>query len=308
VELKHIRYFVSVAKHKSFSKAALELTIAQPAISRQIQLIEEELGVKVLFRTTRGVELTESGEEFYRRGMEILESVDDLCRSVRSRAGTPKGKVAIGIPPSCTELLAPLIVSHCQQRLPEVELRIIEGLTVFLEDLLGAGRIDIAVLSGIPAKTSTLYSAFAEEEMVLVGTERLLGKDGEGDIGLEELCQLSLIMAKSFRAGVAEQLGIKNDLLRCAMEIDSVPATKKIVASGHYATILPRSLITPIDRECGVMVRSIASRPSRSLFIGAHPRLATSSAIKGVRDVLLGSVRNALDEEFGEERPYRARL
>ncbi|WP_162939734.1 LysR family transcriptional regulator [Neorhizobium sp. NCHU2750] len=140
VELKQIRYFVSVAKHKSFSKAATELLIAQPAISRQVQLLEEELGTKILFRTTRGVELTSTGEEVYRKGLAILESADELARSVKSQAERPQGKVSIGIPPSCTELFAPLIVEHCQDWLPGVELRIIEGMTVFLEGFLAAGQ------------------------------------------------------------------------------------------------------------------------------------------------------------------------
>jgi LysR family transcriptional regulator, nitrogen assimilation regulatory protein len=293
VDVKHIRYFLSVATHKSFSKAAAELAIAQPAISRQIQLLEEELGVKVLFRTTRGVELTPAGEELYLKGGEIVESVDQLSRSLRSRAGQLHGKVSIGIPPSCTELLVPLIISHCQVELPDVELRIIEGITVFLEDMLGAGSIDLAVLSGIPAKPSTLYSSFAEEELVLVGSERLIGRC-ETDIDREELCGVNLIMTKAFRAGVAGQLSIDVELLRCAMEIDSVPAIKKIVASGFYATILPRSLITSVDQRAGMKIRSIASRPRRNLFIGAHPRLATSSAIRAVRDVIVGSVRTGL--------------
>lgn len=293
MELKHIRYFMSVARHKSFSKAAAELMIAQPAISRQIQLLEEELGVKVLFRTTRGVELTPAGAELYRKGAEILDSVEQLSRSLRSQGTRLQGKVSIGIPPSCTELFAPVIMSCCQSELPDVELRIIEGMSVFLEDWLSIGKIDLAILSGIPSNAATLYSAFAEEELVVFGAERLIGRSAQ-EIACEELCDLDLIMAKAFRLSVAEQLGIDAQLLRCAMEIDSVPAIKKIVLSGHYATILPRSLITDIDRESGIMMRSIASRPRRNLFVSAHPRLATSSAIKAVRGVLLGPVRKAL--------------
>jgi LysR family nitrogen assimilation transcriptional regulator len=305
VELKHIRYFASVARHQSFSKAAAELKIAQPAISRQIQLLEEELGVKVLFRTTRGVELTAAGEELYRKGIEVLESMEQLSRSLRSRAGRTHGKVSIGIPPSCSELLAPLIINHCRAELPDVELSIIEGMTVFLDEWLGSGRIDLAILSGVPTKTSTLYSPFAEEELVLAGSKALIGRNAD-EISREELGSLDLILTKAFRMGVAQQMGIDVQLLRCAIEIDSVPAIKKIVASGHYATVLPRSLITQVDQDGGLVVRSLASKPRRTLFIGAHPRLATSSAIRAVRDVLLGSVRGALvvPDLSGKGCPY----
>jgi DNA-binding transcriptional LysR family regulator len=83
MELRHLRYFVAVARERSFTRAAERLHIAQPPLSRQIQQLEEELGVALIERGTRPAHLTEHGRLFYEQAVQVLERIDEMQAAVR---------------------------------------------------------------------------------------------------------------------------------------------------------------------------------------------------------------------------------
>jgi DNA-binding transcriptional LysR family regulator len=90
-DLRRLRYFVAVARERNFTRAAERLSIAQPALSRQVRLLEQELGVELLVRTTHAVELTQAGEFLLERGADLLAAADELSRSVRSLGSGDRG-------------------------------------------------------------------------------------------------------------------------------------------------------------------------------------------------------------------------
>ena len=95
-ELRRLRYFVAVATERNFTRAAERLHVAQPALSRQVRLLERELGVQLLRRTTREVTLTDAGRHLLERAPALLSATDDLWRSVRSFAAGEQGSVTLG--------------------------------------------------------------------------------------------------------------------------------------------------------------------------------------------------------------------
>lgn len=100
MDLRQLRYFVAVARERNFTRAAEQLHIAQPPLSRQIQLLEEELGVELLSRSARPVRMTEAGRLFYEQALQILGRVEQMAESTR-RVGRNQNRVlSIGFVPS----------------------------------------------------------------------------------------------------------------------------------------------------------------------------------------------------------------
>ena len=146
MELRQLRYFAAIARHGTFSKAAEQVFVAQSALSHQLAQLETELGTRLLHRSRRGVELTESGRVFLAHATSILRQVDDARASVRNLAGDPGGKVVFGVPHSASNALALPLLQAVRQHLPKVELELTEELTGNLIQQLRWGQINLALL------------------------------------------------------------------------------------------------------------------------------------------------------------------
>ena len=122
MELRHLRYFVAVAELNNVSQAARKLRVAQPSLSRQVRALEEELGVPLLERTTRGVRLTEAGRAFATGAREVLARADAAMKTARSVARGESGEVHLGYAPSPTAELLPRTLHAFQNAAPGVRL------------------------------------------------------------------------------------------------------------------------------------------------------------------------------------------
>lgn len=147
MELRHLRYFRAVAEELHFGRAAERLLIAQPPLSQQIRQLERELGVTLLTRSTRNVELTPAGREFLGRTVEILAAVDDAVEQARRIADGAEGRLVIGCVGSATYSLLPRLVRALRKTLPNVDLSVRgEMLAPAQLTALHAGEIDIGLL------------------------------------------------------------------------------------------------------------------------------------------------------------------
>lgn len=122
MELRHLRYFVAVAEELHFVRAASKLNIAQPALSLQIQSLEKELGVKLLIRSTRNVELTDSGSVFYERSLAILNEVEATTTLARAAAGEELRRIRIGTIYPATFGILPRFLSRIRSKFPKIKL------------------------------------------------------------------------------------------------------------------------------------------------------------------------------------------
>jgi DNA-binding transcriptional LysR family regulator len=147
VDLRHLRYFVAVAEERHFGRAAARLHIAQPPLSQQIRALEADLGVELLRRTTRRVEVTSAGEAFLARAREILGAVDDAGHEARAVAAGAVGRLAVGCVGSATYSLLPRIARGLSEALPGVDFAFRgEMLVPDQVRALRAGEIDVALL------------------------------------------------------------------------------------------------------------------------------------------------------------------
>jgi DNA-binding transcriptional LysR family regulator len=147
VELRHLRYFRAVGEELHFGRAAERLHIAQPPLSQQIRQLERELGVSLLTRTTRTVELTPAGRAYLERTVEILDAVDDAGGQARRIDAGAEGSLAIGCVGSATYSLLPELVRALGESLPGVEVTVRgEMLAPAQIEALLSGDIDLALL------------------------------------------------------------------------------------------------------------------------------------------------------------------
>ena len=147
MELRHLRYFVAVAEERHFGRAATRLHMAQPPLSQQIRNLETELGVVLLRRTTRRVDLTAAGEAYLARAREILASVDEAADEARRVAEGLVGRVVIGCVGSATYSLLPALARTLREELPGIDFAFRgEMLVPDQVAALLAGRIDLALL------------------------------------------------------------------------------------------------------------------------------------------------------------------
>ncbi|MGH2341668.1 LysR substrate-binding domain-containing protein [Segnochrobactraceae bacterium EtOH-i3] len=143
MELRQLRYFVAVARERNFTRAAQMLNIAQPPLSRQIQLLEEELGVILVLRDSRPVKLTDAGRLFYEQALQILGRMEQL-RAATRRVGLNQNSVlSIGFVASTLYGGLPSLVRKLRQHAPELDIQLLELLSVQQIPALKEGRIDV---------------------------------------------------------------------------------------------------------------------------------------------------------------------
>ncbi len=238
IELRTLRYFVCIAEEKSFTRAAERLRIAQPALSRQIKKLEEELKVRLFVRVARGAELTEAGEILLRRAYLIFNQIQQTHHDVTIHASRPGGVVSVGMPPTPGEFIAPRLLERSKQRYPDIELRFVEGFSGELEQKLKNNEIGVAVMHDPAPRDEIRISELLVEHLCLVGKTGTLHQE---KYTLAEAGSFPLVMPsrpnflRILIDGHAERLNIP---LNIVTRSDGVGHTKSLVKYGHGFTIL----------------------------------------------------------------------
>jgi DNA-binding transcriptional LysR family regulator len=162
MELRHLRYFVAVARHLNYSEASRRLHVAQPAVSQTILDLEEELEVKLLLRTKRSVQLTAAGTTFLREAEEILRRADEARRLTQRAARGEVGSLGIGFFGAAAAPILPALVQTYRRKFPDVELHLYEMNPDQQLAAFDDGRLDLGFSRPLPADQSSEF----EEEVV----------------------------------------------------------------------------------------------------------------------------------------------
>src|SRR5215469_12926552 len=151
MDLRALRYFVHIAEVRSFSKAAVQLRVAQPALSRQVKKLEDELGVELIERSGRQIALTEAGALLLQRTHSLMRQVSQAQDDVRSHGADLVGSATLGVSPATCEVLGPIITRECAKQYPKLQLNFIEGFSGFIVDRLVKEELTLCLLH-IPPK------------------------------------------------------------------------------------------------------------------------------------------------------------
>ena len=192
MELRQLRYFLSVVEHGSMGKAALELGVVTSALSQQISRLESELSTRLLQRTSSGVVPTDAGLAFWRQAQLALRHIDDAA--LAAREARLSGHVSIGMAPSTASVLGVAFMQAMRERYPHVRLRMVESLSGYLASMLSARQIDLAVLfREVPAQRWSVASLL-EERLFVIGTSDLDGMPNGASVRLGQIGKLPLVL------------------------------------------------------------------------------------------------------------------
>jgi DNA-binding transcriptional LysR family regulator len=167
MELRQLSYFVAVAEELHFGRAAMRVNIAQPALSTQVQSLEKYLGVQLLLRSTRRVELTKAGEVFYDRCIKTLSDLDLTTELVRSVAGKTARKIRIGTVYPATTGVLPSFLARVARKYPDISLHITNGSTSKIIRDLECGRLNLGFIRPVENIGSLRFFSIAHERYLL---------------------------------------------------------------------------------------------------------------------------------------------
>ncbi len=246
MELRHLRYFVAVAEERNFTRAAQRLHIAQPPLSRQIQQLEETLGVQLFERNSRPLKLTETGKFFYSHAVQLLAQTAEL-ESMTKRVGNIERSLSVGFVGSTLYGLLPKIIRRFRDENPAVELSLHEMSTMDQLRALKDGRIDVGFGRIRHEEANIRRIVLREEKLIValpVGHPLLSAKPV---LSLRDLVNETLIIfPKSPRPSYADQvLAAFDDRAlkpRRIYDVRELQIALGLVAAGEGVSVVPSSV------------------------------------------------------------------
>ena len=264
MDLKQLEYFVRVAELGSFTRAAAALGVAQPALSRQVRLLEVELRQTLLLRNGRGAIPTDAGKLLMDHGRGILHQVERVREEMGRVRGGLMGRMAIGLPPTLARLLTVPLTRAFRQHLPQVQLSITEGLSAGMVEGVIHGRLDLAVLYNAQAVPEVELQPLFDEPLVLVEARRpgLQEDPPPPPVSLAEVAQRSLVIPSrphAIRMHVETEMARLGLRPTIALEIDGVGAILDLVADGMGCAVLSPHAVAGSVRPSAYAVRRIGT-------------------------------------------------
>lgn len=304
MDLRQVRTFVHIGELRSFTRAAAFLHVSQPALSRQMRLLEKELNLKLFSRHGHGVELTNEGISFLDRSRDLLAEFEQLREDFRSRA-TKKaaiGTVSIGLPVPATRFVTAQLLEAAQNEYPNLSVRPVEGFSGLLHEWLLSGSLDLAILFE-PRTTKILTSKplFVENLFAIRSTKTTTRR--RKFVDAQDLQSTTLILPH--RPHVLRDLVDSLHLKQVdVMEVDSTSIMVDLARAGRGTTILPQGSV-----ELSVRTGDVVALPILNPTLSWQVSVCYSSVRPlslGAR-VMLDLIRKEISRKIsaGEWKPSR---
>ena len=265
MDLKRIEHLLAVVESGSFSRAASVVGMAQPALGRQIQALERECGVPLLYRHGRGVTLTPEGERFVEGMRPILRQVQALSGSLQKERSRPRGDVVVGMTPTMLELFGLRLVQQVQAKYPDVKLNIVSGYSGYIHEWLIDGRLDVALLHDAQRSKHIAVDFLASAQLHVVSAPvSMQSGRRQRNLDVAQLEGMPLVLPtrrhglRRTLESAATEAGIR---LRVDYEMDTLQLMKDLVRSGGVHTVLALPAIRD-DLVRGTLVARRLRRPS----------------------------------------------
>lgn len=288
MDIRQLRYFLGVLEAKSFTKAAESLYVAQPALGVQIRKLEQELGVSLLVRHSRGVAPTEAGAELAKHAETLLRDFERMRQSIVDIGDEPGGKVSLGVTTSVMHLLASDLVESCLRKYPNVLLNITEGMSRRLTEWITEDRLDVALTYFPPPDSNSDSKPLAEESLYFVVPSNHPAA-AASEIALSEVLGYDLVFSSRwpslFRPPLEQAANAKGVELRVVCEADSVSMIREMVRNGLGCAVLPYGAVRWEVKSKDLAALRIADPPiTRTLYMTQSRKRTNSKALDSVCD------------------------
>lgn len=280
MDLKRLEYLLQVAEFGSFTKAASVIGIAQPALGRQVQKLELECGVRLLYRHGRGVTLTPEGETLLERVRPLVKQLREAGLDLREEGASVSGVVTVGMTPTvCTLIGLPLIMTM-RKKYPKLEVNIVSGYSGYVHEWLMDARLDLAILHDARRSQHLLVEPLAAAKLSVISSPESVPASERSmqNLPLKRIAGMPLVLPTknhglrrtlefaASRAGIRldvqfeiDTLALLTDVVRAGLAhtILAMPAVQREVEHGH---LLARRICEP-EVETRLMIAKAANRP-----------------------------------------------
>lgn len=259
MDLRQLKYFSMVAEAKSFTRAAELLRLAQPALSNQMQKLEEELQEQLLIRHSRGIELTDAGRRLLGHAKTILHQFEVAQDDVRGARSEPEGLVRVGMPRSVSEMMAVELLQEARQRAPAVSIRIVEHFSENLYALLLERELDIALTYSSESSIRLTAELLLRQRLSLISPVNSDFANAD-QVPFSEVLKLPLILGspphvvRKLLESTAAEIGMVPIVVH---EIDSLQTVLNMVESGLGHTVFPPSIAAKAVQNGMIAARTI---------------------------------------------------
>jgi DNA-binding transcriptional LysR family regulator len=286
MELRQLRYFAAVAKHRHFTRASEELNVAQPALSQQLRRLEAELGFELLARTSRRVDITQAGEIVLARAHRVLAEVDAIPYELDALRGLERGRVTVGGMAPFGPLDLPALLEDFTNAHPGIDIHLREGTATEMLGFLDRDEIELAFAALDPHEVdpqTECLPLFREELVLIAAPHHRLAKRKR--VPLKELEDEPLIaphQGPALRRTIDRALEQARVRPRVAFESNDLNIHRQLASRGLGVSILPRSYLDrpgedvamlsigpePLTRPLSLIWRAALSRsPAAEAFL-----------------------------------------
>ncbi|MBO9515903.1 MAG: LysR family transcriptional regulator [Variovorax sp.] len=298
-----LQAFVIVARHGSFAQAAAALSVAQSALSKRVQRLEERLGAALFERRPRGVVLTEAGHAFLARAQRLVDDLTDLERNFSSLVHMPAGEVRIALPQRTAGLLAPPVIERCSRELPLVNLHVLEGTASNVHGWLMRGEADIAISYNADVGAGFSVRPVLVEPLFLFVAARAAAQHFDGPVPerctIADLANLPLVLPRRpnpVRVLIDRLAGGHGLKPRILFETDGTATLRGVVERGLGVSVFSMSTTWSYAVESGAMLAIPFTSPLMNwkMHLMRNTKDAGAVAISRVHEIVEQEIEQLL--------------
>lgn len=299
MNLQELTYFVAVAEHRHFGKAARACNVGQPTLSGQLRKLEHELGVILFERNNRRVNITPVGEQVLEHARRALEEANLAAAVAKASRDQLAGPLRLGVIPTLAPYLMPLILGPLRNAYPQLTLELWEDLTLPLLDRLHSQRLDAALIAGSVEQPDVTSVAVFDEPFLaaLPKGHSLADATSVPETALlDELLVLSdgHCLAGQARAACARPRRRTTTAGESDFRASSLETLANLVAAGYGVTLAPQLAASSLER-LGVVLRPLDGKASRTIYLASRPTFPRPKALQALARVIRESVTAVLD-------------
>ncbi len=296
MNLQELRYLVAVAEHRHFGRAAEVCSVSQPTLSSQIRKLEDELGVTLLERTNKRVDLTPVGSQILTHAQRALTEAGQMEAVARAARDPLVGPLKLGVIPTLAPYLMPLILKPLRQAYPALVIELWEDQTRALVDGLRNHRLDaVLIATASEAPEVTEIALFDEPLLAALPPDHRLA--AASIVTEEDLAEELLVLADGHCLAnqALSACGAKNGQPRTGLQGSMQAATLEtlvnLVAAGYGTTLIP-ALAADSLRQRGIVLRPLAGKSSRIIRLASRPGHPRPQALRALEKVIRKAVES----------------
>jgi len=288
MDLRQLRTFRSVAELGSLSKASDRLRVAQPALSRQIKLLEHELRASLFTRNGRGMILTAAGQLLLERTSGLVRQIEQVREDIQSSNGKPSGRIVLGLVPTVSTVLATRFARRAIEQFPKISLRIVESYGGHLVEWLHRGEMDMAIMYGPSVDLHLSAEILGHEDLVAIGPAGS-GLSKQKSVNLDWLAKQELVLpshSHGLRLLIEKAAARRKLPLNILIEADSFRVLTSFVEDGLGFTALPLSAVKSEVEQGRLEVANLTKPITRELILASPADYQLSIAGEAISTLL----------------------